>query len=318
MIAFGPVPSRRLGYSLGINHVPAKHCTLSCVYCQVGRTTHLDLKRQDFYPVAQIVGEVERRILECSQAEKTIDYLTLVPDGEPTLDANLGLLINELKQFGIPVAVISNASLIDWPDVQDELLQADWVSLKVDSVEEGVWKKINRPHRHLNLSNILNGMLTFRSKFRGELVTETMLVAGLNVNENAAIQLSHFLLALQPFKSYLSIPIRPPAEAWATSPSSQSLSEVLSVLSNRIPFMDLLFDTEVGEFVSTGNLAEDLLSITAVHPMREDPLREMVKKTGGDWKVVEELLAAGEISCIQYRGERFYMRHFPRQSSRNG
>ena len=123
MIAFGPVPSRRLGYSLGINNIPAKYCTYSCVYCQVGRTTHMTLDRQEFYPVDQILAEVGQKVTEVAQAGKKIDYLTLVPDGEPTLDLNLGKVISGLKQFEIPVAVISNASLIDQIDVQDELMQ---------------------------------------------------------------------------------------------------------------------------------------------------------------------------------------------------
>lgn len=310
MIAFGPVPSRRLGFSLGINHVFAKHCSYSCVYCQVGRTTHLNIKRQEFYPVDQILADVMKKITECSQAGKEIEYLTLVPDGEPTLDRNLGKLIEALKQFKIPIAVISNASLIDRSDVQEELMQADWVSLKVDSVDENTWRKINRPHRQLSLPNILEGMLTFQKKFHGELVTESMLVAGLNDNEKTTRQLCDFLLELQPLKSYLSIPTRPPAEQGITPPLPESLQEIIKICSNQIPFMDLLIETEIGDFISTGDLAEDILSITAVHPLREEALRTMISTAGGTWRVVEELLAAEKISVIFYRDERYFIRRF--------
>lgn len=306
---FGPVPSRRLGYSLGINHIPPKHCPYSCVYCQVGRTTHMSLRRQEFYPVDKIIGDVERKILECARVGKKIDYLTLVPDGEPTLDLNLGKIIERLKQYGVPIAVISNASLIDHLDVQEELMQADWVSLKVDSVDEQVWKAINRPHHQLSLPHILEGMLTFRKKYGGELATETMLINGLNDNAKAAQQLCEFLLALQPFKSYLSIPTRPPAEMGVTPPTPDSLHEIMQVCSDQIPFMHFLFETEVGDFISTGNLIEDILSITAVHPLREEALREMVSKAGGTWKLVEDLLATNKIVCINYRDERYYLRH---------
>lgn len=318
MIAFGPVPSRRLGYSMGINHVPAKHCTYSCVYCQVGRTTHMDIERQEFYPVDQIVGDVESKITECSRVGKEIDYLTLVPDGEPTLDLNLGKILERLKQFRIPIAVISNASLINRLDVQEELMQADWVSLKVDSVDESVWKKINRPHGQLSLTSILEGMLTFRKKYCGELVTETMLVAGMNDNEKITHRLCTFLLELQPLKSYLSIPIRPPAESEVTPPSPESLQEVIKVCSDRIPFIDWLIEAEVGDFISTGNIAEDILSITAVHPLREEALRGMVAKAGGSWAVVEDLLAANEIACIFYRDERYFLRRSNNFSTRSG
>lgn len=317
MIAFGPVPSRRLGYSLGINHFPAKHCTFSCVYCQVGRTTHMNLERQEFYPVDQILADVERKVVECAQVEKEIEYLTLVPDGEPTLDLNLGKIIGGLKRFRIPIAIISNASLIDRLDVQEELLQADWVSLKVDSVEETTWRKINRPHHRLSLSSILEGMLTFQKMYHGELVTESMLVAGLNDNEKTTRQLCDFLLELQPLKSYLSIPTRPPAEPGITPPSPDSLQQIIKICSAQIPFMDLLFETEVGEFISTGDLAEDILSITAVHPLREEALRSMVSMAGGTWSVVEELLTTKEISSIVYRNERYFLRHFKKLPERS-
>jgi wyosine [tRNA(Phe)-imidazoG37] synthetase (radical SAM superfamily) len=317
MIAFGPVPSRRLGYSLGINHVIAKHCTYSCVYCQVGRTTHMRIERMEFYPVEQILADVEKKIVECVQLGKEIDYLTLVPDGEPTLDSNLGKIIGGLKQFKIPIAVISNSSLIDRLDVQEELSQADWVSLKVDSVDENIWKKINRPHRKISLPKILDGIFTFRKNYSGELVTETMLVNGLNDNATATQQLCVFLLNLHPSKSYLSIPIRPPAEPGITPPSPDSLQQIINICSVQIPFMDLLFETEVGEFISTGDLAEDILSITAVHPLREEALRTMVSMAGGTWSVVEELLTTNEISSIDYRNERYFLRHFKKLPMRS-
>jgi wyosine [tRNA(Phe)-imidazoG37] synthetase (radical SAM superfamily) len=269
----------------------------------------MDLERREFYPVDQILVAVDRKIAECARTGIEIDYLTLVPDGEPTLDLNLGNLIGGLKQFGIPIAVISNASLIYRLDVQEELLQADWVSLKVDSVDEQIWKAINRPHRQLSLPDILDGMLTFQKKYHGELVTESMLVAGLNDSENTTRQLCDFLLELQPLKSYLSIPTRPPAETSITPPSPDSLREIMRVCSTQIPFMHFLFETEVGDFISTGNLIEDILSITAVHPLREEALRGMVLKAGGTWKLVEDLLATNKIACINYRDERYYLRH---------
>ena len=178
MLVFGPVPSRRLGSSLGINHIPPKNCSFACVYCQVGSTTKLITERQEFYSADVILEEVERKIVECEKIKKPIDFLTLVPDGEPTLDINLRQLILGLKQFRIPVAVISNASIIDRNDVQEDLQLADWVSVKVDSVIETEWRQINRPYRRLSLTDILDGIMRFRKIFHGHLVTETMLVAG--------------------------------------------------------------------------------------------------------------------------------------------
>ena len=219
-IAFGPVPSRRLGSSLGINHIPPKHCPYSCIYCQAGRTDKLETTRRPFYPLEHIIQQVEYKISATLKAGGTVDFLSLVPDGEPTLDSNLGTLISGLKRFGIPIAVISNASLITAPHVQDDLLEADWVSLKVDAVDEAAWHKVNRPHRSLALSAILTGILNFRSRFAGKLVTETMLVSGVNDDDPAIDRLAAYLWELQPLKSYLSIPTRPPAESWVKAPDA--------------------------------------------------------------------------------------------------
>lgn len=307
MIAFGPVPSRRLGSSLGINHIPPKHCPYSCVYCQVGRTTQLETKLQAFYPVEQILYEVEKKIRESTQAGRAIDYLSLVPDGEPTLDKNLCQLINGLTAFGIPVAVISNASLINHDEVQEALCLADWVSLKVDSVTEPGWHRVNRPHGSLSLSTILTGILAFRKKFQGELVTETMLISGINDDKQSILQLSTFLQELQPFKSYLSIPIRPPAEPWVKTPEFDSIRIVLDVIQQQLPFADVLFDQENADFVSTGNMIDDILAILAVHPIYEKALRSMLKSAGANWSIVEGLLKSGMISTIQYRDQLFFL-----------
>lgn len=308
MITFGPVPSRRLGYSLGINHIFPKHCTYACVYCQVGKTTNMELTRREFFPVSQIVNEVEAAIARTTERDRSIDFLTLVPDGEPTLDLNLGILIRELKKFLIPVAVITNSSLIDRPDVQDELMLADWVSVKVDTLEEDSWRKINRPHHSLSLIAILNGILSFRQKFTGELVTETMLVSGINDNEESILSLSGFLAELQPFKSYLSIPTRPPAESWVRPPDAEVLQQLLQVIERRCSFFDLLIESEGDDFVSTGNLAEDILGITAVHPMRESTLRKLVEEVNGDWNLIESLIMSGQLFRLTYLGDIFYTR----------
>ena len=144
-LVFGPVPSRRLGRSLGINNIPPKVCSYSCVYCQLRRTPRIQVKREAFYDPDELVRAVRDRVNELRSKGERIDYLTFIPDGEPTLDLNLGKEISALKDLGIPIAVITNASLIFREEVQEELSQADWVSLKVDAAREATWKRINRP-----------------------------------------------------------------------------------------------------------------------------------------------------------------------------
>lgn len=307
-LTFGPLPSRRLGQSLGINHIPAKHCTYACVYCQVGRTTHLGIERQTFYSPDRILDEVETRLNACRKAGIPVEVLTLVPDGEPTLDLNLGRLISRLKPLGFPIAVITNASLIFRPEIQEDLLAADWISLKLDTVDEAIWTRINRPHPRLTLTSILDGMLAFREKYAGTLTTETMLVAGLNDHEGAVRHVGEFLRDLQPHRAYLAVPTRPPTEPWVTTPAPEALATAMRICAEYIPAIEGLFEAEQGPFMTTGDLTEDILSMAAVHPLREDVLKDMLRRAQGSWKIVEDLLATGDLRCITYRGERFYLR----------
>ena len=154
MIAFGPVPSRRLGKSLGINNIPPKICTYACVYCQLGSTLQMRVDRQPFYAPEALVTDVQRKVASAREKDETIDYLTFVPDGEPTLDVNLGREMALLRPLSIKIAVISNASLIWRVDVREELAHADWVSLKVDAATEDVWRRVDRPHGKLRLAAI--------------------------------------------------------------------------------------------------------------------------------------------------------------------
>lgn len=309
MIAYGPVPSRRLGFSIGINHIPPKYCPYSCIYCQVGRTDHLIITPRQFLSVEEIVGSVEQKIHDAQHQGQRIDYLTFVPDGEPTLDINLGKEIEALKSFGYPIAVITNATLIDQPDVRQALNKADWVSLKIDSVVEEIWHKVNRPNRKLKLDHILQGMLAFARDFSGELVTETLLVAGLNDDLDSTAKLAEFLSELKPRKAYLSIPIRPPAENKVFPPDQNRLNQIRDVLSKSVPNVICLFEAEENQFVATGEIASDILSITSVHPIREAALRKMVIEHGEQWSLVEKLVEKEKLERLVHQDEVFYRRY---------
>ncbi|HAX94167.1 MAG TPA: hypothetical protein DCY25_09545 [Bacteroidales bacterium] len=183
MITFGPVPSRRLGKSLGINNIThPKTCTYGCVYCQVGRTVKRSSAREDFYS-PELIHENVVRHLEKLKSDDYPDYLTFVSNGEPTLDKNLGEAIRLLKKTGIPVAVISNASLIDNESVRDDLNEADWVSVKMDACDDKTWRRINRPVEGLNLDSVFEGISLFAGGYRGKLCTESMIVKGINDTE---------------------------------------------------------------------------------------------------------------------------------------
>jgi len=308
MIAFGPVPSRRLGKSLGINNIPPKICSYSCVYCQVGRTIKMDVHRREFYEWDKIIEDVRIKIEKVLARGETIDYLTFVPDGEPTMDINLGREIDALGQFGIPTAVITNASLIWRDDVREELLNADLVSIKVDSTREDIWRKINRSHPGLGLANILNGILAFARVYRGDLITETMLIKDLNDAESHVIDTARFLSEIQPVKAYLAIPTRPPAIRHIETPDEAIIIRSFQLFSQHLDHVEYLIGYEGNDFAYTGNVEEDILSISAVHPMREDAVRKLLGRSDAGWELIDKLTAEGKLTEIEYRGSHFYMR----------
>ena len=307
MIVFGPVPSRRLGQSLGINNIPPKICSYSCIYCQIGKTMDMQAVREEFYKPEKIITDVETRLIELKKNEKVLDYITFVSDGEPTLDKNLEMEIELLKRMNVKIAVITNASLIWDSDVREALYKADWVSIKVDAISEDIWRRINRPHRSLKLEEILNGILEFSSVFGSTLATETMLVQGVNDTIDEVEKIASFLVNLSPDKCYISIPTRPPAEKWSIPPDEEIINIAYQVFDKRLN-TEYLIGYEGNAFASTGNLKEDLLSITSVHPMREEGVEELLAKTGSGWESVKKLVDDNELTVVGYNGKMFYMR----------
>lgn len=316
-LAFGPVPSRRLGRSLGINNVPLKSCSYSCLYCQVGRTLTRLVEPRGFYTPQEIRQAVEAQIEAVRRRNERIDYLTFVPDGEPTLDAQLGETIDLLRPLGIGIAVISNASLVRREDVQSWLNKADWVSLKVDSVDEATWRRINRPHEALNLPDIMQGIVKFARQYPGELATETMLVEGINDSETSIVAVAEFLCKVRPHKAYLSIPTRPPTESSVRAPSEAVINSAYQLMKAQLANVEYLIGYEGDAFTFTGNIEQDLLGITAVHPMSEEAVRAFFARAGVEWDFMQHLLTAGKIKQTEFAGKHFYVRGLQkRQDSR--
>lgn len=309
-VTFGPIPSRRLGVSLGINNIPPKICTYACVYCQLGPKSKKQTGRETFYDPEDLFLAVANRVAALSCQGKTLDYLTFVPDGEPTLDVNLASAIRLLKALHIPIAVITNGSLLTDAEVRASLMEADLVSVKVDSVDEAVWRKVNRGHDSLDLKAILQGLRTFAGEYRGKLITETMLVSGANDTPDQLERVAAFLKEISPEKAFLGIPTRPPAEAWVKPPSATAIGHAYAIFTGAGLNVFTLTGDEEGDFIATGDLATDLLAITAVHPMREDAIRTLVNRYNGDWSLVESLVDQGQLIKIDYRGYVFYLRRF--------
>ena len=265
--------------------------------------------RCPFYEPEDIFNGVRKQVKKARKKGESIDYLTFVPDGEPTLDVNFGREIDRLKTLGIKIAVITNGSLIFRDDVKEDLMKADWVSLKLDSPWNTKWRKINRPHRDLALSLILKGMLEFSKHFRGKLVTETMLIHGTSIDADMLKEMVESLTGLNPEKAYLTIPTRPPAEDWVRPPSPEEINVAFQIISERLDQVEYLIGYEGDAFAFTGNVEDDLLSITSVHPMRKSAVSEFLAKADKDWTFVNKLISKRKLVETVYNDQRFYLRN---------
>jgi len=310
MITFGPIPSRRLGRSLGINNIPSqKICSYSCIYCQVGITKKYSTTRTSFYNPSIIFDEVKKHLSQIKENDSP-NYLTFVSNGEPTLDISLGESINKLKSIGIPIAVITNASLLSIPEVRNDLSNADWVSVKVDCGNENVWKKINRPHADLNFNEYKNGLRLFAKEFRGKLNTETMLVKGINDHIEQLKETAQLIKEIRPNISYISIPTRPPALKWVNKPNEESINEAYHIFADNQLNPEMILGFEGTNTGFTGNAIEDIINICSVHPIREDTMKELLRKNQADPTILDTLVNNKYIQKVEYKSNIFYIRKF--------
>lgn len=291
---FGPLRSRRLGRSLGINNIPPKRCSYSCIYCQVGLTPRRETRRRGFIGPGAIAASVRARIERARDAGVAIDYLTFIPSGEPTLDANLGAAIHAVRELGYPVAVVTNASLLWDPTVRADLMAADLVSVKVDSATAAIWRRINRPARSVRFGAIKEAILEFARAYKGRLLTETMLVAGINDDPGAIAALGKYLQRVDPDVAYLNTPTRAPATR-VRPPDERTLATLFARLAGRVRSAGLLLPDYPLMLSGSGDPSVDLPSTVAVHPLSEASVREFLAEWKGDWSLVEDLVGRGEL-----------------------
>lgn len=310
MISFGPVPSRRLGKSLGINNIISpKVCSYSCIYCQVGKTIRKSCKRESFYKPQVIYEKVVKHLGQLS-SDNYPDYLTFVSNGEPTLDQSLGKAVKLLKKTGIPVAVISNSSLLFYESVRDDLYMADWVSLKMDAGDIITWYLINRPDGELDFEDTVKNINLFKDEYTGKLCTETMIVSGINDSTENLSKLAGLIKNIKPYIAYLSIPTRPPAEKFVKSPDPEKLTLAWQIFNKMHINAEFLTQFEVTDAGYTGNIYEDILNITSVHPLREDSLLKLMQNDSAGYSVVNSLISQHLIKSMVYEGNKYFIRDF--------
>lgn len=308
-IVFGPIPSRRLGRSMGINNIPPKVCSYSCIYCQIGVTNSMSITRKGFYLPDEIFNVVSEKINKLQQAGEQIDYLTFVPDGEPTLDINLGKTIELLKPLGIKIAVITNSSLLWDEEVRKDLMKADWVSVKIDTVNKKIWHKIDRPNGMLELQEIISGIKTFASSFKGMLVTETMLVKGINDDVDSLQRTAQLIKKINPVTAYILVPTRPPAEKFVEPPSEENFNLTYQIFRDFINEVELLAYNEGTNFSYSSDAEKELLSILAVHPMRKDAIETFLSKADSDWDLIENLINLNVLKEVSYSGYKYFVKN---------
>jgi wyosine [tRNA(Phe)-imidazoG37] synthetase (radical SAM superfamily) len=305
-IVFGPVPSRRLRRSLGINNIPPKVCSYSCVYCQVGLTTNMTIERRDFYSPMIIYAEVKNRLDELKLKGEEIDYISFVPDGEPVLDKNLEDTIVLLQDLGVKIAVFTNSSLTWKKEVRNALSMADYVSFKIDAVNEITWRKINRPLRQLSLDKILDGISEFGVNYKGRLVTETMLIDGLNDNEDDLIKIIHYIVKLRPATAYLTLPVRPVPVKGIKAPPMDKVESSYRIIKSIYPDTELLSSSGEDNYFTGSRTVENLLSILAVHPMKKNEVERFLADAGLGWDTIISLLNEEKIKEVRYDGNTYF------------
>ena len=306
-IVFGPIPSRRLGRSLGINNIPHKVCDYSCIYCQLGSTNYMSIKRREFYTPDYIYSEVVKKINQLQNAGEKIDYITFVPEGEPTFDINLGKTVERLKELKIKIAVITNSSLIWIKGIQDDLIKADLVSVKIDSVFENIWKKINRPHGILKLRKIIQGIEEFASRFSGKLIVETMLVKGINDSIESIYKTAEFINQIKPEKAFILVPTRPPTEIWVKPPDLNLLAAAFQIFYSIIGNAELLTANEGTKFSFSSNVVSELLSILTAHPMHKGAVEEFLSKSNSNWSLINNLIDKKILQATDYSGSTYLL-----------
>ena len=314
---FGPVPSRRLGQSLGIDPIPLKTCNWNCVYCQLGRTMPLTNERREYVLDENILFEAEQFL--GSRANGGIDWVTLVGSGEPTLHSYLGEIIRRVRNLtALPVAVITNGSLLYLPEVRQELSVVDAVLPTLDAGRAELYRKINRPHPDITFERLVDGLVAFRREYRGKLWVEVMLVRGLNDTSQALAEIARILEKVRPDAVHVNLPMRPPAETWVQPPDEEGLMRAISILGS---IAEVVHPAE-GTFDLSGyeNVVDAVVGIITRHPMRQDELERALSRwePGAVSQALAALHESGKAKTVARYARLFWTAapsHFPAEGS---
>jgi len=306
---FGPVPSRRLGQSLGVDPVPLKTCNWNCVYCQLGRSRPVVNERMDYFPPEEIVAEVKEALDKHGPSQ--IDWVTFVGSGEPLLHAHLGWMLREVKAFtDVPIALITNGSLLYLPEVRQDVAVADAVLPTLDAGSTELYRRIDRPHAEATFERLVSGLIAFSKEYDGKLWVETMLLSGLNDTDEALRDIAARLSEIQPDEVHLNLPTRPPAEAWVEPvDTGESLMRAIGIIEEVAP-VKAVYPLAGGnvDLSAYDNPVDAIVGVITRHPLREDEVVEALDRwAAGDVKAaLKELETSGRAQVVIRYGTRFW------------
>lgn len=297
---YGPVPSRRLGFSLGIDLIPYKLCPLDCIYCQLGRTTRLTTRRAAYVAVGDVLAELEATL----RMVPAPDFITLSGSGEPTLHSGIGPLIDGIRKISrVPVAVLTNGVLLGEKDVQAGCLKADVVIPSLDAGDEEGYLRVNRPMARLSFQSLVEGIRLFRELFHGETWLEIMILAGLTDSDAEVEKIASMARKINPHKIHLNTAVRPPAEESARAVSFQELERIAALFQ---PRAEVIFEPPAGE-VSPGITMDKVLMALERRPCT---IQDIALVSGISpveaVKIVEEMMRENRIRRILKSGHPYY------------
>ena len=298
-LVYGPVPSRRLGRSLGVDLVPLKTCTYDCVYCQLGRTTRKTVRRQHWVDPSDVVAQVRAKL------ESEPDVIALAGSGEPTLHAGIGDVIAGIKQItDVPVAVITNGSLLSRATVRRGLAAADIVLPSLDAPSDGLFQLVNRPHTALRFADVVGGMIVFRNGYRGQLWLEVMLLAGVTGMVAEVERLAELAARISPDRIQLNTAVRPPAESFVAPVAEGSLQEFAGLFT---PHAEVIADTTSagGDRVAA---RADILALLSRRPCTvADIAAGLGIHHGEALKAATALVSEGALELLAHEDQSFYV-----------
>lgn len=294
---FGPVPSRRLGRSLGISPIPKKACNYSCIYCQLGRTDKMTNTRQEFFPLEDILEEFRLYLKD----EDKFDVVSIVGEGEPLLYLKLGDLIRGLKKMtSKPIAVITNSGLLSDPQVREDLMEADIVLPSMDAADEKSYRKIDRPYGRIKYEETFQGLVKFSKEFKGQIYLEIMLMDGINDDEETLKKFKELLKEIRYDKLYINTPVRPPAESYA----HVSKPEAISLATKMLGGISIDALASGGFFSEIEDDYEAIISIIGRHPMNQHEIRGFLdsRENKDPDDIIQKLNEDVRVQPTEYKG----------------